>query len=88
MPLVALLNDTEYIAALAHQVDHVLSQAAAQGGWLGPLFEESRPLLTARGALDFWQVPTPSTTSLDLVTFPIKKICPGAGTPRSAGWPV
>ena len=78
MPLVALLNDTEYIAALAHQVDHVLSQAAEQGGWLGPLFEESRSLLTARGALDFWQVPTPSTIPLDLVTFPITRNISGS----------
>jgi hypothetical protein len=56
VPLVALLNDTAYIAALHSQTEYVLAQAAANDGWLGPLFEKSRPVLTARGRDDFWQV--------------------------------
>ena len=55
MPLVALLDNKEYIQALHGQTQHVLAQATAQGGWLGPLFEQSTPLTTARGRADFWQ---------------------------------
>ena len=55
MPLVALLDNKEYIQALHGQTQHVLAQATAQGGWLGPLFEQSTPLATARGRADFWQ---------------------------------
>ena len=55
MPLVALLDNKEYIQALHGQTQHMLAQATAQGGWLGPLFEQSTPLTTARGRTDFWQ---------------------------------
>lgn len=55
VPLVALLDNQPYIQALHKQTQHVLSQAATQGSWLGPLFERSTPLTTARGRDDFWQ---------------------------------
>jgi hypothetical protein len=55
VPLVALLDNRPYIRALHNQTQHILAQAAAQAGWLGPLFERSTPLTTARGKNDFWQ---------------------------------
>eukprot|EP01043_Picozoa_sp_COSAG02_P054517 COSAG02_NODE_6184_length_3746_cov_1.581300_2_plen_199_part_00 len=55
VPLVALLDNQPYIQALHKQTQFVLAQAAAQGSWLGPLFEKSTPLTTARGRDDFWQ---------------------------------
>ena len=55
VPLVALLDNQPYIRALHNQTQHILAQAAAQAGWLGPLFERSTPLTTARGKNDFWQ---------------------------------
>lgn len=55
VPLVALLDNKAYIQALHGQTQHVLAQASAQGGWFGPLFEQSTPLTTARGKTDFWQ---------------------------------
>ena len=55
VPLVALLDNQPYIQALHQQTQFVLAQAASQGAWLGPLFEKSTPLTTARGRDDFWQ---------------------------------
>ena len=55
VPLVALLDNQPYIQALHQQTQFVLAQAATQGAWLGPLFEKSTPLTTARGRDDFWQ---------------------------------
>eukprot|EP01043_Picozoa_sp_COSAG02_P010975 COSAG02_NODE_398_length_23118_cov_49.968939_2_plen_177_part_00 len=51
----ALLDNDPYIRALHKQTHYVLAQAETQGRWLGPLFEKSTPLVTARGKNDFWQ---------------------------------
>ena len=52
VPLVALLNDTEYITALHAQVQLIVSNATGQAGWLGPGYERSTQV--PRGAEDFW----------------------------------